>query len=137
MGDLVIVYEGFNKQKAVTLTKGQSRTGTGASSTASGGQALRRQGVRQGRRPGLRLAARAHPELWTKVLPHRAQIFAAGHLSSSRAWSKPGSVVLESGTGASLTHALARSRAEGTCTFSSTRAGGDADLGTAWRSSAV
>jgi tRNA (adenine57-N1/adenine58-N1)-methyltransferase len=51
------------------------------------------------------------PELWTKVLPHRTQILYAPDISlvAHALELKPGSVVLESGTGsASLTHALVR-----------------------------
>ena len=60
MGDLVIVYEGFNKQKAVTLTEKASLAG-GSFFHRECRQALRRQGVRQGRRQGPVCAASRPP----------------------------------------------------------------------------
>lgn len=54
---------------------------------------------------------RATPELWTLALPHRTQIlyFADISLITSQLDLKPGSVVIEAGTGSgSLTHSLSR-----------------------------
>ena len=113
MGDLVIVYEGFNKQKAVTLTpKGQyqNRYGSffhrdwvgkpyGCKVYGSSGNA------------GFVWLLAPTPELWTKVLPHRTQILYLPDISlvTHALELKPGSVVIESGTGsASLTHSLVR-----------------------------
>ena len=56
-------------------------------------------------------SSRRPPELWTKVLPHRTQILYLPDISlvCHALELKPGSVVLESGTGSgSLTHSLIR-----------------------------
>lgn len=112
LGDLVVVYEGFNRQKAVTVTeKGcyQNRYGN----------FHHREWV--GKPYGSKVYGRGDagfvwllaptPELWTKVLPHRTQILYLPDISlvCHALELKPGSVVLESGTGSgSLTHSLIR-----------------------------
>jgi len=115
MGGLVIVYEGFNKQKAVVLTpKGvyQNRYGSfphaGWVGQAFGAKVFGKDGRGGG---GFVWLLAPTPELWTKVLPHRTQILYAPDISlvTLGLELKPGCVVCESGTGsASLTHALVR-----------------------------
>ena len=116
MGSLVIVYEGFNKQKAVVLTpKGQyqNRYGTFPHSEWVGkefGAKVYGRGDK-GSSGGFVWLLAPTPELWTKVLPHRTQILYAPDISlvCYALELKPGNIVLESGTGsASLTHALVR-----------------------------
>ena len=108
----MVVYEGFNRQKAVTVTeKGcyQNRYGN----------FHHREWV--GKPYGSKVYGRGDagfvwllaptPELWTKVLPHRTQILYLPDISlvCHALELKPGSVVLESGTGSgSLTHSLIR-----------------------------
>ena len=113
MGDLVIVYEGFNKQKAVTLTeKGQYQNRYGSFPHREWvGKPFGAKVYGQGEGKGFIWLLAPTPELWTKVLPHRTQILYAPDISlvAHALELKPGSVVLESGTGsASLTHALVR-----------------------------
>jgi tRNA (adenine57-N1/adenine58-N1)-methyltransferase len=113
MGDLVVVYEGFGRQKAVTLVPdGQYQNKYGSF--------FHRDWV--GKRRGSKVYATKGgsgfvwllaptPELWTKVLPHRTQILYLPDIAlvTHCLELKPGSVVIESGTGsASLTHALVR-----------------------------
>ena len=113
MGDLVIVYEGFNKQKAVTLTeKGQYQNRYGSFFHREWvGKPFGAKVYGKGEGKGFVWLLAPTPELWTKVLPHRTQILYAPDISlvAHALELKPGSVVLESGTGsASLTHALVR-----------------------------
>ena len=113
MGDLVIVYEGFNKQKAVTLTeKGQYQNRYGSFPHREWvGKPFGAKVYGKGEGKGFIWLLAPTPELWTKVLPHRTQILYAPDISlvAHALELKPGSVVLESGTGsASLTHALVR-----------------------------
>ena len=113
MGDLVIVYEGFNKQKAVTLTeKGQYQNRYGSFPHRDWvGKPFGAKVYGKGEGKGFVWLLAPTPELWTKVLPHRTQILYAPDISlvAHALELKPGSVVLESGTGsASLTHALVR-----------------------------
>ena len=112
-GDLVIVYEGFNKQKAVTLTeKGQYQNRYGSFFHREWvGKPFGAKVYGKGEGKGFVWLLAPTPELWTKVLPHRTQILYAPDISlvAHALELKPGSVVLESGTGsASLTHALVR-----------------------------
>ena len=112
IGDLVVVYEGFNRQKAVTVAeKGcyQNRYGTFPHKEWVGkpfGSKVYGKGE-----AGFVWILAPTPELWTKVLPHRTQILYLPDISlvCHALELKPGSVVLESGTGSgSLTHSLIR-----------------------------
>jgi len=112
LGDLVVVYEGFNRQKAVTVTeKGcyQNRYGNFHHREWVGkpyGSKVYGKGD-----AGFVWLLAPTPELWTKVLPHRTQILYLPDISlvCHALELKPGSVVLESGTGSgSLTHSLIR-----------------------------
>ena len=112
LGDLVVVYEGFNRQKAVTVTeKGcyQNRYGNFHHREWVGkpyGSKVYGKGD-----AGFVWLLAPTPELWTKVLPHRTQILYLPDISlvCHALELKPGSVDLESGTGSgSLTHSLIR-----------------------------
>lgn len=112
-GDLVIAYESWDSMRAVRIAHGSSfcnKYGTfqlqswigqpyGARISASGG------------RGGWVVALRPTPELWTAVLRHRTQILYVADISLAIALMelRPGSTVLESGTGSgSMTTSLAR-----------------------------
>eukprot|EP00899_Mesostigma_viride_P006533 jgi/Mesvir1/15881/Mv02789-RA.1 len=111
-GDLVIVYEGPDRMKPVYVKRGtlyNNRFGSfrhdawigqpfGCRATGLKGQ-------------GWIFLLRPTSELWTLSLPHRTQILYQADISMITCLLelRPGSVVLESGTGSgSLTHALAR-----------------------------
>ncbi|XP_022094681.1 tRNA (adenine(58)-N(1))-methyltransferase catalytic subunit TRMT61A-like [Acanthaster planci] len=111
-GDKAIVYLGYNAMMPLKLSHGtvtQTRRG-----------ALRHSDI-IGKKYGCRLSTlsgkgyvhllQPTPELWTLNLPHRTQIlyFADISLITLQLELKPGSVVVESGTGSgSVSHAFAR-----------------------------
>lgn len=109
-GDTVIVYLNFNLFYAVTLKAGETfQTKYGA---------LRHNDM-IGKPYGSRVPVKngyVHflwptPELWTLSLPHRTQILYTRDISLTvfNLDLRPGSVVVESGTGSgSMTHSLAR-----------------------------
>jgi tRNA (adenine57-N1/adenine58-N1)-methyltransferase len=111
-GALVIVYEGFDALRAVTVSPGATlRCKHGAFPHAAWVGA--RYGARvtgaDGR--GWLLLLRPTPALWTRVLRHRTQILYATDIANivSNLALSPGRLVLESGTGSgSLTTSLAR-----------------------------
>ena len=110
-GDTVFVYVGRKSISAQDVVRGgvfQSKCGALRHDDVVG----RPFGSRFQCRKGHVYVLRATPELWTACLPHRTQIlyFADVALLTSGLEVRPGSVVLEAGTGsASLTHSLARS----------------------------
>lgn len=111
-GDLVIVVEGFASSTHARITKGgkySSKFGTFYHDDWIGGRFGARVRAREGR--GFVWLCAPTPELWTKVLEHRTQILYAPDIAlvCAEMELKPGSVIVESGTGSgSLTHALAR-----------------------------
>lgn len=111
-GDLLVVYEGFDSMKAQrVVAKGQYNNKFGSFyhqdwvGKPFGSRATSRKGG------GWVLLLAPTPELWTSVLRHRTQILYVADIAMVCAMLelRPGSVVLESGTGSgSLTHSLAR-----------------------------
>lgn len=111
-GDVVIVYERHDRMKAVTVLRNgelQNRFGVFPHNDwvgkPFGSQVVGKNGG------GFVYLLAPTPELWTLALPHRTQILYVADISFVVSFLelKPGSVVLESGTGSgSLTHSLAR-----------------------------
>jgi tRNA (adenine57-N1/adenine58-N1)-methyltransferase len=111
-GDVVIVYERHDRMKAVAVARNaelQNRFGVFPHSEwigkQFGSQVVGRNGA------GFVYLLAPTPELWTLALPHRTQILYVADISFVVSFLelRPGSVVLESGTGSgSLTHSLAR-----------------------------
>ncbi|KAK3608601.1 hypothetical protein CHS0354_042593 [Potamilus streckersoni] len=110
-GDTVILYLGFNNMHAITVKKGETfQTRYGA---------LRHSdliGIKFGGKvqcpKGYLITLHPTPELWTVNLPHRTQILYTTDISlvTMQLELRPGSVVVESGTGSgSLSHAIIRS----------------------------
>ena len=119
--DTVILYISFNHMVPVRVTP--TRTSKSGSSqvenviqTKFGALKVmdlvgERFGTKIHMSKGYAYALHPTPELWTKCLPHRTQILYATDISMVilQLQLKPGSVVIESGTGSgSLTHSLAR-----------------------------
>ena len=124
-GDLVVVYERFDRMKAVRVSRGgklQNRygifehdewiDGLEFGSVAYAKNFSRGDVGRDGKRKaGFVYVLKPNCELWTLVLPHRTQILYVADISTvvMQLRLRPGAVVLESGTGSgSLTHALYR-----------------------------
>lgn len=111
-GDVVIVYERHDRMKAVTVSRNgelQNRFGVFPHNEwigkPFGTQAVAKTGS------GFVYLLAPTPELWTLALPHRTQILYIADISFVVSFLelRPGSIVLESGTGSgSLTHSLAR-----------------------------
>ncbi|KAG0563245.1 hypothetical protein KC19_8G015400 [Ceratodon purpureus] len=111
-GDVVIVYERHDRMKAVTVTRNgelQNRFGVFPHNEwigkKFGSQIVGKNGA------GFVFLLAPTPELWTLALPHRTQILYIADISFVVSFLelRPGSIVLESGTGSgSLTHSLAR-----------------------------
>ena len=123
-GDLVIVYEGFNKAKAVTIApRAQYQNKYGNFFHVDWvGKPLGSKVFGRGENGGHVWLLAPTPELWTKVLPHRTQILYLPDISliTLELELRPGSVVIESGTGSgSLTHSLIRAVAGGGASTSS------------------
>ncbi|PNW83409.1 hypothetical protein CHLRE_05g244236v5 [Chlamydomonas reinhardtii] len=112
-GDCVIVYEGINSMKAVYITpKGRFENRFGVFRHQSWvGKPFGSKVIADGGGKGWVYLLRPTPELWTQVLRHRTQILYLADISMvvMQLDLRPGSVVLESGTGSgSLTHSLVR-----------------------------
>jgi tRNA (adenine57-N1/adenine58-N1)-methyltransferase len=111
-GDVVFVYERHDRIKAVTVAKNgelQNRFGVFPHNEwigkPFGWQAVAKNST------GFVYILAPTPELWTNALPHRTQILYVADISFVVSYLelRPGSIVLESGTGSgSLTHSLAR-----------------------------
>ena len=111
-GDVVIVYERHDRMKAVTVARNeelQNRFGVFPHNDwigkQFGSQVVGKNGA------GFVYLLFPTPELWTLALPHRTQILYIADISFVVSFLelRPGSIVLESGTGSgSLTHSLAR-----------------------------
>lgn len=111
-GDVVIVYERHDRMKAVIVARNgelQNRFGVFPHNEWIGKPfGCRVVGKKGG---GFVFLLAPTPELWTLVLPHRTQILYVADISFVISFLelRPGSVMLESGTGSgSLTHSLAR-----------------------------
>jgi len=127
-GDLVIIQVSHDDRKTIIVKDGEiTQTSKGA---------IRHNGL-IGYKYGKKFAGTVGdvfvlfptPEIWTLSLPHRTQIIYSHDISliCNELDLRPGSVVLESGTGSgSLTHALARAVSPGgkvhTCEFHGERA---------------
>ena len=116
-GDLVIVFIGHESMVAVTIKKGditQTKYGALRHNDVLGKEfGSKIQTVNQ---RGYVFILHPSPELWTVNLPHRTQIlyFADISMITMQLELKPGSVVVESGTGSgSMSHAIARTIAPG------------------------
>lgn len=110
-GDTVIVYMSFNNLRPIVVKRGDmfhSRFGSIKHADLVGKQ----YGIQVQTNSGGRVhVLRPTPELWTLCLPHRTQIIYTPDISmlTLQLEIKPGSVVVESGTGsASLSHAFIR-----------------------------
>ena len=120
LGDTVILYVSFNAMYPVVVTeKRTTRNGDEVENviqTTYGGLPVKelvgkKFGTRIGLSGGYAYALYPTPQLWTKCLPHRTQILYATDISMimTQLELKPGSVVIESGTGSgSLSHSIAR-----------------------------
>lgn len=118
--DTVILYQSFNSMQALKVTpslinkKGEKvenihQTNYGALKIAN--LIGKKFGTRVQLSKGYAYVLYPTPELWTKTLPHRTQIIYATDISLilMQLELKPGSVVIESGTGSgSLSHSILR-----------------------------
>ncbi|XP_060081651.1 tRNA (adenine(58)-N(1))-methyltransferase catalytic subunit TRMT61A-like [Ylistrum balloti] len=110
-GDTIILYLGYENMHAVTMKRGQTfQTKYGAMRHADV------IGMDYGSKvqcpKGYLYVLQPTPELWTQNLPHRTQILYSTDISvvTMQLDLKPGSVVVESGTGSgSLSHSIIRS----------------------------
>ena len=118
--DTVMLYISFNKTHAIQVTPTKS-TSKGeiienVFQTSYGALKVKeligkRFGTKVQMSRGYGYALHPTPELWTKTLPHRTQILYATDISLIllQLELKPGSVVIESGTGSgSLSHSILR-----------------------------
>ncbi len=123
--DTVILYITFNTMYPVSVTPTKAnrageqvehvvQTTFGALKVAE--LVGKRFGTRVRLSRGYAYALHPTPELWTRCLPHRTQILYSTDIAlvAAQLDLRPGSVVVESGTGsASLSHAIARTVAPG------------------------
>ena len=120
LGDTVVLYINFNDLQVFRVTeKTTTRKGDVVDhvrQTPFGALKVtdlvgRKFGCKVPMSRGYAYALHPTPELWTRCLPHRTQILYATDIALIvlRLGLKPGSVVVESGTGSgSLSHSLAR-----------------------------
>lgn len=109
-GDTAIVYLSFNQLYPIKVTKGQSHH-TKYGSLKHVDLIGKPFGSKFKCSKGVVYVLQGSPEIWTICLPHRTQILYTPNISviTLQLELKPGSVVVESGTGsASLSHALIR-----------------------------
>lgn len=111
-GDVVIVWFTRESLKAITITPGEElngRFGAYRHTDLIGKPFGSKIGSRNGK--GFIYVLRPTPELWTLALPHRTQILYVADIAFVVSWLgiRPGSVVIESGTGSgSFSHSVAR-----------------------------
>ncbi|KAG8921710.1 tRNA (adenine-N(1)-)-methyltransferase catalytic subunit trm61 [Tulasnella sp. 417] len=111
-GDVVIIWFTRESLKAITITPGEELNGRfGAYRHADliGKPFGSKIGSRNGK--GFIYVLRPTPELWTLALPHRTQILYVADIAFVISWLgiRPGSVVIEAGTGSgSFSHSVAR-----------------------------
>ncbi|KAG8953866.1 tRNA (adenine-N(1)-)-methyltransferase catalytic subunit trm61 [Tulasnella sp. 424] len=111
-GDVVIVWFTRDSLKAITIAPGEELNGRfGAYRHADliGKPFGSKIGSRNGK--GFIYVLRPTPELWTLALPHRTQILYVADIAFVVSWLgiKPGSVVIEAGTGSgSFSHSVSR-----------------------------
>nr|WCZ58786.1 tRNA (adenine(58)-N(1))-methyltransferase catalytic subunit [Seculamonas ecuadoriensis] len=112
VGDVVIVFETFDRMQPVVVTpkmQFSGKYGNYAHDDFVGKPFGAKIGGKKGR--GFVYLLRPTPELWTLALPHRTQILYAADIAVivAQLHLKPGAVVFECGTGSgSLTTSLAR-----------------------------
>lgn len=110
-GDTAIVYLSFNQLYPIKVTKGLSHH-TKYGSLKHVDLIGKKYGTKFKCSQGVVYVLQGSPEIWTICLPHRTQIIYTPNISliTLQLELKPGSIVVESGTGsASLSHALIRS----------------------------
>ncbi|OAV99969.1 hypothetical protein PTTG_11829, partial [Puccinia triticina 1-1 BBBD Race 1] len=121
-GDTVIVYQSRDNLTAIVVTPGQqlnTRFGEFPHSDMIGVPFGSKCPSRKGN--GFTYLLRPTPELWTLALPHRTQILYHPDISfvTSQLNIKPGSYVIEAGTGSgSFSHSIARTIGPGGKLFS-------------------
>lgn len=110
-GDIAIVYLSFNQLYPIKVARGQSHH-TQYGQLKHNDIMGKQYGTRFKCTRGYAYVMQGSPEIWTISLPHRTQIIYTPNISiiSLQLELKPGSIVVESGTGSgSLSHALIRS----------------------------
>ncbi|KAG8987429.1 tRNA (adenine-N(1)-)-methyltransferase catalytic subunit trm61 [Tulasnella sp. 427] len=111
-GDVVIIWFTRESLKAITIAPGEElngRFGAYRHVDLIGKPFGSKIGSRNGK--GFIYVLRPTPELWTLALPHRTQILYVADIAFVISWLgiKPGSVVIEAGTGSgSFSHSVAR-----------------------------
>lgn len=120
VGDTVILYVNFNQMYPIVvrnkITNKSGKEVDYVHQTTFGALRVRdlvgrRYGARVRLSRGYAYALHPTPDLWTKILPHRTQIIYPTDISLVilQLELKPGSIVVESGTGSgSLSHSLIR-----------------------------
>ncbi|CAF0749968.1 unnamed protein product [Brachionus calyciflorus] len=109
-GDTVIIYFSFNQLQPIKVKRGSNHH-TKYGSFKHADLIGKKYGSRIQCTQGTVIVLQGSPEMWTISLPHRTQIIYTPNISviTMQLDLKPGSIVIESGTGsASLSHALIR-----------------------------